>query len=196
MVLISIIESLKGIDNNILLWVNSRHSDTLDTVMWNASDRFAWIPLYVIMLYLVTKKYGKASWIPIVCVIIAIVISDQVSNHLFKNIVMRYRPSHNLMLQNQLHYVRNYTGGLYGFASSHAANSMAFAVLMYALFPKKYIAALLTFYVVLVCYSRVYLGVHYPSDIFGGIIIGILAGMIGYIIYTFLGKRFIPADTQ
>ncbi|HTA81408.1 MAG TPA: phosphatase PAP2 family protein [Bacteroidia bacterium] len=183
------IESLKNIDNSILLWINSRHSDTMDVIMWNASDRFTWLPLYAIMAFLIIRKYGKASWLPIVYAVLAVALSDQLSSHLVKNIVLRYRPSHNLVLQSQLHYVKNYTGALYGFASSHAANSMALSFFIFLMFRKNYIAALLSFYVALVCYSRIYLGVHYPSDIAGGLVIGIVCGYAAY-------KLFLVTEEQ
>jgi len=196
MVLISLIESLKSVDNSILLWINSRHSDTMDIVMWNASDRFTWLPLYAIMAFLVIRKYGKASWLPVVFVLLAVVLSDQTSNHFVKNVVMRYRPSHNLILQSQLHFVKNYTGGQYGFASSHAANSMAFAVFMVLMFRKWWVYSLLAFYVALVCYSRMYLGVHYPSDIAGGILIGLLCSTIAYNLYRFIDNRYVHASEK
>ncbi len=170
------IDTLKNIDNAILLWINSRHSDTLDTLMWNASGRYTWIPLYLVLAYFIIQKYGKRSWLPIVCTIIAVVLADQASNHLFKNIIMRYRPSHNLTLQGQLHYVNGYIGGLYGFASSHASNTTAFAVFIILLFRKWLVTISLICWVLLVCYSRMYLGVHYPSDILGGMLIGIITG--------------------
>jgi undecaprenyl-diphosphatase len=192
MVLISVIQSLKSIDTALLLWINSRHNDSLDAIMWNASDRFTWLPLYAIMAFFIIRRYGKASWLPIVFTVLAVVISDQCASHLLKNLVMRYRPSHNLFLQDKLHYVNNYLGGLYGFASSHAANSMAFAVFMLLMFRKSYIAILLFFYVALVCYSRVYIGVHYPSDIAGGLVVGTISGLITYNAYTFIEKRYMP----
>jgi undecaprenyl-diphosphatase len=161
----------------------------MDVIMWNASDRFTWLPLYAIMAFLIIRKYGKASWLPIVYAVLAVALSDQLSSHLVKNIVLRYRPSHNLVLQSQLHYVKNYTGALYGFASSHAANSMALSFFIFLMFRKNYIAALLSFYVALVCYSRIYLGVHYPSDIAGGLVIGIVCGYAAY-------KLFLVTEEQ
>lgn len=178
MVLLNIIESLKGIDTQILLWINGNHTDTLDTVMWNASGQFQWVPLYLIFAYFIIQKYGKQSWLPIVTVIFTIVIADQASNHLVKDVVMRYRPSHNLLIKDRLHFVNDYTGGLYGFASSHAANTSAFALFMILLFRKWLVAIPMCLWVLLVCYSRMYLGVHYPSDIIGGMIIGMLDAYI------------------
>jgi len=179
------IETLKNIDNALLLWINSRHSDTLDTLMWNASGRYTWIPLYLVFAYFIIETYGKRSWLPVVCVIVSVVLADQASNHLFKNIIMRYRPSHNHTLQGQLHYVNCYIGGLYGFASSHASNTVAFAVFMILLFQKWLVTISLVCWVVLVCYSRIYLGVHYPSDIIGGVLIGTITGWGMFWIYGF-----------
>ena len=196
MELLSFIDSLKSIDNCILLWINSRHSDSLDAIMWNASDKLTWLPLYAIMAYLIIRKYGKASWLPIIFVVLTIIMSDQLSSHLVKNMVMRYRPSHNLNLQNRLHYVNNYVGGQYGFASSHAANSAAFIFFMSMLFRKKYIMLLLFFYMALVCYSRVYLGVHYPSDIIGGIMIGIICGVIIYNLYKYIDRKYVSKQVN
>ena len=190
MVLLSLIESLKSIDNAVLLWINSRHSDTLDTVMWNASAKYTWIPLYMVFAYFVIIKYKKASWLPIVLVAISIVITDQGSNHLIKDMFLRYRPSHNLILQSQLHFVNNYTGGQYGFVSSHAANTTAFALFMILLFRNLLVGISLTCWVALVCYSRMYLGVHYPSDILGGMTLGIIVGSIMFWLYRFIDKKF------
>jgi len=189
MVFISLIESLKSIDNAILLWINSRHSYTLDTLMWNASGKYTWIPLYAVFAYFIIQQYGKASWLPILFVVIAVVITDQCSNHLIKDIVLRYRPSHNLLLQSQLHYVNDYTGGQYGFVSSHAANTNAFALFMILLFRKNLVTITLICWVALVCYSRMYLGVHYPSDIMGGIILGLITGWVMYTLHAVVKSR-------
>src|ERR1700739_1060622 len=196
MVLLSLIESLKSIDNAVLLWINSRHSDTLDTVMWNASAKYTWIPLYMVFAYFIIINYKKASWLPIVLAVLSIVITDQGSNHLIKDMVLRYRPSHNLILQQQLHFVNDYTGGQYGFVSSHAANTTAFALFMILLFRNWLVGISLTCWVTLVCYSRIYLGVHYPSDILGGITLGIIVGSIMFWLYKMINGRLMKGNSN
>ncbi len=184
----SFVESIKSIDTSVVLWINGHNSPALDAIMMAASDTYTWIPLYAMMAFLLVKKYGKASWLPIIFVVLAIVISDQCSVHFAKDIFMRYRPTHNLLLQDQLHIVDDYRGGLYGFVSSHAANTVSFTTIILSLLRKKYIAAVLFFYILIVCYSRMYLGVHYPTDILGGMILGFIAGSLAYWLYRLADK--------
>lgn len=154
------------------------------------SNRFIWIPLYIFLAYRIYKKHGKKSWLIVLFAIIAVALSDQLASHLVKNIFMRYRPSHNLILSSQLHFVDDYVGGLYGFASSHASNTFSLTIFFMLLMPKNYkLIAGLFCWAVIVCYSRMYLGVHYPSDIFGGALIGVMSACIAYRLYLITKKR-------
>lgn len=178
------IEALKNIDNAILLFINHHYSPFADELMIWVSNRFIWIPLYLVLVFLLYKEFGKGCWLVILCGIAAIALSDQLASGIVKNMVMRYRPSHNLVLSHQLHYVGDYTGGLYGFASSHASNTVALALYLTLLMPRKRTMIILLFcWAGLVCYSRMYLGVHYPSDIAGGAILGALSAWLMYKIY-------------
>lgn len=143
------------------------------------SNRLVWIPLYAWMLYLMYKKYGKGTWIILLCAIGLILFSDQTAN-VFKEIVQRFRPTHNPTFGHLVHTVNDYRGGTYGFFSGHATN--AFALIMYSLLllkpSKTYFKIILITYACVTSYSRIYLGVHYPADIIVGALCGLGLGFL------------------
>ncbi len=170
---------IKSLDTQLFLLLNSWNCPAMDTFFYYATNRFVWIPLYVLLFVLVIKRCKSNSWKMMLMIIVLIVCSDQVSV-LIKDNVKRYRPCHNIDIQEKVHKVNNKCGGKYGFVSSHATNTMALCVfLVLSVFRKeRLIVGILTFYVLLVSYSRIYLGVHYPGDIIGGWILGLLIAVI------------------
>ena len=144
--------------------------------MFIGSRTSTWIPLYLLLLYLVVRQYKwKTLWILLMAALM-ITASDQLSN-LVKEWVARPRPTHEPLLSG-VHTVNNYLGGAYGFYSAHASTNLAIAVFMIILLgrPFPYFGFLMLLYAFFMAYTRIYLGVHYPGDILAGWVAGGFAG--------------------
>ncbi len=175
----SAFDTIVEADHKLFFFLNGLHQNWLDAPMTLVSNRLVWIPLYAWMLYLLYKKYGKGTWIILLCAIGLILFSDQTAN-VFKEIVQRFRPTHNPTFGHLVHTVNEYRGGTYGFFSGHATN--AFALIMYLLLllkpSKTYFKIILITYACITSYSRIYLGVHYPVDIVVGAFCGLGLGFL------------------
>ena len=179
------IEVLKHIDQTLFLLINQWHSPVIDELMWAVSGKWIWVPWYLFLLFLLIK-YSNKHWKWYVLAIALIVVStDQLSVHCFKEVFLRYRPSHNILLQNQVHIVHQYRGGLYGFVSSHAANTMGVVFFLILIIRKRWFIIVNLLWVFLIGYSRIYLGVHYPLDIIGGWLLGVA---VAYGFYRFVSQ--------
>jgi undecaprenyl-diphosphatase len=153
------------------------------------SGKFFWIPFYAFLFFLLIKqniKNKKKLIISIISVVLVIVLADQLSVHLFKNVFERLRPCHNPDLKGVLHTINGKCGGQFGFISSHAANVFALAVLLLNIFKNEKLTISLIVWATIVSYSRIYLGVHYFGDVLVGAIFG---AVIGYAVYG-LAKIF------
>ncbi len=186
------LETLKTLDENLLLYLNAQHNSFFDQLMWLFSDRFFWIPLYAWFLWLMYKKYPKHYWKVIVTIVLMIVASDQLCN-LAKVNVMRLRPSQEPHLHALVHIVNDYRGGMYGFYSGHASNAFAVAFFMITAITakRKYLIPVCLAYAILTAYSRIYLGVHYPGDILTGAIIGTILGIGFALAHARLRNRYL-----
>ncbi len=181
-------ERLEYWDQQLLLKINSAHSPFLDACMWWISMKAFWIPLYLFLIYLGFKSLNRKGFISFVLLaLLAVVFSDLISVHGFKNVFLRYRPSHNLELAEKLHFYALpdgtfYKGGTYGFISSHAANFSAVLMTSWLVLRHKHgwLFWLFVPSILLVCLSRVYLGVHYPSDVFVGGLVGVSISLLLY----------------
>ena len=175
---------LESFDRQIVLFVNGWHSPFLDEVMWFLSGRLSLLPLYLLLLILLKiQNSWRNTFIILSGLTLSILLADQISVHLFKNGFERYRPSHNEELKHLLYFYEvkpgeYYQGGKYGFVSSHAANFFAMIAFIFPFYKEKknWILAGLILIGILVAISRIYLGVHYFSDVLVGAALGILIG--------------------
>ena len=186
------IETLKNWDTQLFLFLNGKHNAFWDFVMFWASEKLIWIPLYILLFYLIFSYYKKNGWWIIPAGIIMVALTDQLSVHAFKNIVMRLRPCHEPGLEGLVHLVKNKCGGDFGFVSSHAVNHFAIAGFFSVIFYKKirfFIPAVML-WATLISYSRIYLGVHYPGDVICGGIVGLITGyLFGRLSLFFVSKK-------
>ena len=182
------IEYLDAIDKQWLLSLNAMHSSFWDGFMYTFSGKFVWVPLYLSILFLVIKRWKKESWWLVLALILSIVFADQIASGIIKTSVMRFRPTHSPEISEFVNLVKGYRGGKYGFVSSHAANSFALALLSTLFFRNKLFSFSIFLWAIVNSYSRIYLGVHYPGDILGGTLVGIVVAIFLY----FLLKKIRP----
>jgi undecaprenyl-diphosphatase len=181
------IEALNHIDQRLLLWLNGQHSAFFDQLMFLISGKAEWIPLYLLLLLFIIKKYRWNSLWIILSLIILITLSDQLCN-LLKSGVKRPRPCKDPEIGHMVHRVRDYCSGAYSFVSAHAANTFALATLVSRLFRNRWATLGLFLWASVVSYSRIYLGVHYPGDVICGAALGMLLAMGVYEVLK-LGSR-------
>ncbi len=182
------IETLDGLDQELMLWMNYDGGSYLDAFWYVLSQKFSWIPLYIaILAVMIMETRNERTWkklIPLILfTVLIITAADQLASGLIKPLVQRPRPSHAEDIMYELHYVNEYYGGAYGFVSSHAANTFALAFWVSSLYRKHSVWIAMGFFALLNCYSRIYLGVHYPGDILCGACLGLILGWLGFTCY-------------
>ncbi|MBU2020124.1 MAG: DUF2127 domain-containing protein [Bacteroidetes bacterium] len=185
-------EALEVLDAWIVLAINGAHTTFLDLFFWLVSGKAIWIPLYLFILFTVYRSYPLKYFFAFTLLAIAsVALADIISAQLIKETVARFRPSHNLNLRDQLHYHvfengEMYYGGMYGFVSNHATNFAAITFwTIIATWPnKRWISWMVIGVTLCVAYSRIYLGVHYLSDILGGFCVGLTVSVIIFKVFS------------
>lgn len=180
------IDTLASLDEQILLLINGHHTAFLDELMTLVTGKFIWIPLYLFLIDMLYKKLGaKYTLLTLIAVGLAIFMADQICASLIRPYVGRMRPTNpDNPIYPLITIVEGYARGGYGWPSCHAANTFALATLLSIVFRSKAFTGCIFFWAVLVSYSRIYLGVHFPGDIICGALIGSFLGYLSIVITT------------
>lgn len=186
---------------NILNTINDADRDLLTTINFDGptgydffwaiySDKWTWIPFILVIVYCLLRPGNwKHRLLIIGSVALLFLLSDFVVSSFIKNVICRPRPSHDPAVMSLLSYVNDYRGGAYGFPSNHASNGFATATFLALLFRNRWVTLSAFLWAIGSCYSRMYLGVHYPTDILCGALLGTLFAFLVFILYKKAAKR-------
>lgn len=185
------LSTLEQIDRELLLALNGSHSLFADTLMMTFTSAWTWVPLYIALLYVIIKNNENMQQILLILcsVALCIFLADGISSGLIKPLVGRFRPTQDPIIKYQVDVVNGYRGGMYGFFSSHAANTFSICIFLCMVIRNKILTLGLLSWSLINCWTRIYLGVHYPGDILCGLVWGFVVGMSVYLFYRFLYKR-------
>lgn len=165
--------------------------------MWIVSRTSVWFPFYVfVALFLFYKTLKKEAALVLIFFIVMIVVCDQFSSGLVKPFFERLRPTHHPDFKDFVDMVNGHRGGGFSFISGHATNSFGFAVFLSLVFRNHWVTLVSLVWAMLISYSRIYLGVHFISDVVGGVLAGILIATISYAVFASLRKKLFHLDSS
>jgi len=189
-------EELIQFDKQLLLAVNGSDSVFLDYLVLTLTNAKTWIPLYLGLFYVVVQTHRK-NWKDILFILAAaglcVLLAGAVDDEIVKPLVARWRPTHDPEIGGLVDVVNGYRGGNYGFFSAHAANTFSLAMFFSLLMRQRMFVIPIVTWSFINCWTRLYLGVHYPGDILVGLCWG---GIVGYIVYRLYCKVTIPAQYE
>ena len=185
-------EELIQLDKQLFLFLNQMGSENWDGFWMFLTNKWTSTPLYLLLLFFTYNHFGwKKTMLLLISVALLITCTDQLANF-FKYGVMRLRPCYDPELGDQFRLVKASCGGKYGYFSAHAANSFAIALFFGIVLKQRYrsLKALLILWALLVAYSRIYIGVHFPLDVFTGLLVGGLFGWTFSRLFNFALLKF------
>ena len=186
------------LEKGLFFLLNGSDSPFWDSFFYLYSWKWTWIPLYLCFLFVFIYK---KNWKEILCVLLAVglavLLCDQISSGLFKPYFQRFRPTHHPDFKDTVEVVLGYRGGRYGFISSHAANAFGFATFVCYLFRNRIFTCTFILFAILNGYSRIYLGVHFISDVVVGSMVGVIIGYVVYELYNLTRWKWLkrPRET-
>ena len=185
------IDKLLPYEHNLFLTLNGSDSVFWDNAMWAFTGLITWLPMALVILYLLFKNQAfKEGLLVSASIILVFILASFASSFCFKPLFERYRPTHHPDYKDIVKIVNDFRGGSYGFISGHATNSFAIAFLFSFIFRNHLVTTSLILWATLNSYSRVYLGVHFISDIIAGFIVGFLIGYSVYILYRKTREKY------
>ena len=192
------LETLNNLDTQWFWWINSHYCTAMDWVMWSLSQHWCMAAVIVLAFCLLTLRYEpRRWWIVLIGIALCFLLADQGSVQLFKNTVCRLRPCHAL---EDVRMFRTGCGGQYGFVSSHAANVFAVAMFLTLRYWKRakrqWPLLLIALWAIATCYSRPYLGKHYPGDVICGAVFGAIIALIVWWVTAAIEKKFCKSETK
>lgn len=185
-------ETLIQLDRELLLALNGSESLYLDTLARTLTATITWVPLYVSLFFLVLKN--NESFVKIMLILLSaalcVVLAGSVDDTIVKPLVGRWRPTHDPQIGAIVDIVNGYRGGRYGFFSAHACNTFSIALFFSLLVRSRLLSFFLVMWSLINCWTRLYLGVHFPGDIIVGLLWGTIVGIGVYLFFRRVSRRY------
>ncbi|MBO6187685.1 MAG: phosphatase PAP2 family protein [Prevotella sp.] len=183
------------LDKQLLLTLNGSESTFLDSLIMTLTTAQTWIPLYLALLYVVWRAHRdvRQTLLVLLAAGMCVLLAGAVDDEIVKPLVARWRPTHDPEIGHLVDVVNGYRGGNYGFFSAHAANTFSIAVFFSLMVRRRFFVCAMVAWSLVNCYTRLYLGVHYPGDITVGLLWG---GFVGWLVYRLYRRYAKPAHYE